>query len=313
MKAAPKRLPPWVANRTGILTAGDDLKRRLRRGRLVTVCEEARCPNLGECFSRGTATFMLLGEHCTRRCGFCSVSTGKGAAPDPLEPRRVAEAAAEMELGYVVVTSVARDDLPDEGATHFAQTIAALKRRIPGIGVEVLTPDFGGREELLAIVIRARPEVFAHNVETVCRLTPAVRGRATYERSLDVLRRAALLAGHEPVADSEAAVQVKTSLMVGLGENRAELSRAMADINETGCRLLTVGQYLRPTRTQMPVERYYEPVEFDEIAAEAREIGFAEVASGPLVRSSYRADALYNTARGPVRDRADDTTGETTG
>ena len=160
VKRAVQRLPPWVANRAGILTVGDDLKRRLRRGRLVTVCEEARCPNLGECFSRGTATFMLLGDQCTRRCGFCSVSTGKAGPADPLEPRRVAEAAAEMELRYVVVTSVARDDLPDEGAGHFAAVIEALRRRIEGVGVEVLTPDFGGSGERIATVLDAAHDVF---------------------------------------------------------------------------------------------------------------------------------------------------------
>jgi len=286
----PKRLPPWVTSRTGLLGPGDDLKRRLRKGRLVTVCEEARCPNLGECFSRGTATFMLLGERCTRRCEFCSVSTGRSGPADPLEPRRVAEAAADMELTYVVVTSVARDDLPDEGAGQFAATVAALKHRLPGVAVEVLTPDFGGRDELIGTVIDARPEVFGHNLETVARLTPVVRGRARYERSLEVLATAASM------CDRAGYGQVKTGLMVGLGETRAELSQALADARATGCALVTVGQYLRPTREQMPVERYVEPAEFDEIADEARELGFAEVASGPLVRSSYRADQLYRTA-----------------
>jgi lipoic acid synthetase len=282
-----------VANRTSVLGAGDDLKRLLRRANLVTVCEEARCPNLGECFSHGTATFMLLGDQCTRRCSFCSVATGHGASVDPLEPHRVAQAAADLGLRYVVVTSVARDDLPDQGAGHFAATIAALKRKIPGVGVEVLTPDFNGRADLVETVVDARPEVFSHNVETVERLTPVVRGRARYARSLEVLatgaRRAADLAEREG-----ARVLVKTGIMVGLGETRAEVSRTLADVRATGCELLAVGQYLRPTREQREVERYVEPHEFDEIAAEAREIGFREVAAGPLVRSSYRADALFN-------------------
>lgn len=306
VKPTVQRLPAWVANRTGILTVGDDLKRRLRSGRLVTVCEEARCPNLGECFSRGTATFMLLGDQCTRRCGFCSVSTGKAGPADPLEPRRVAEAAADMALRYVVVTSVARDDLPDEGADHFAATIEALRRRIEGVGVEVLTPDFGGRRECIATVVDAAPDVFAHNVETVCRLTPSVRGRARYERSLGVLEAAAdLVARRRAAGCDRPATLVKTGLMVGLGETRAELGRAMSDVRATGCSLLTVGQYLRPTRAQLPVDRYYEPAEFDEIAEEARELGFAEVASGPLVRSSYRADALYNVGLGRMGEAED--------
>jgi len=185
---------------------------------------------------------------------------------------------------------VARDDLPDQGAGQFVETIAALKRRIPEVGVEVLTADFNGDQELITRVVEAGPEVFGHNLETVCRLTPAVRGRAKYERSLSVLEIASLL------CDRRGSGQVKTGLMVGLGETRAELSRTMADIRSTGCRLLTVGQYLRPSRKQMPVERYVEPEEFNEIAVEARELGFAEVAAGPLVRSSYRADALFQLA-----------------
>lgn len=289
MTATAKRLPPWVANRTSLLGPGDGLKRRLREGSLVTVCEEARCPNLGECFGRGTATFMLLGERCTRRCGFCSVDTGRGAPADPEEPFRVAEAAADLGLRYVVVTSVARDDLPDEGADQFAATIAALRARIDGVGVEVLTPDFNGRSELIARVVKAVPEVFAHNVETVERLTPAIRGRARYERSLAVLREAAEIAEREGRG-----TLVKSGLMVGMGETRAELSRTMEEIANTGCSLLTVGQYLRPSRRQLEVDRYLEPQEFDEIADEARTLGFSEVASGPLVRSSYRAEALVH-------------------
>jgi lipoic acid synthetase len=288
MPATVNRLPSWVANRSGSLAVGDDLKRRLRKSTLVTVCEEARCPNLGECFSRGTATFMLLGERCTRRCGFCSVATGRGAAADADEPRRVAEAAAELGLRYVVVTSVARDDLADEGAGQFVATVAALRERIPGVEVELLVPDFNGRRELIGAVVDAGAEVFGHNLETVERLTPTVRGRARYARSLDVLRTAAAL-----ITAAGGATLVKTGLMVGLGETRAELSRTMVDIHATGCTLLTVGQYLRPTREQLPVERYVEPAEFVEIEHEARSLGFVEVAAGPLVRSSYRADSLY--------------------
>ncbi len=289
---APLRLPPWVVSGTPQLGSGDELKRRLRRGRLVTVCEEARCPNLGECFTAGTATFMLLGDTCTRRCTFCSVATGRPSAPDPQEPARIADTAAALGLRYVVVTTVARDDLDDEGAGQFAATIAALKLRIDGVQVEVLTADFNGRRELIECVLAARPEVFGHNLETVRRLTPAVRGRATYDRSLEVLR----IAARHPSDDGKGVV--KTGLMVGLGETREELSGALRDIRATGCSLLTIGQYLRPTRNQQAVARYLAPVEFDELAVEARELGFVEVASGPLVRSSYRADRLFAASTG---------------
>jgi lipoyl synthase len=272
------------------LSASDDLKRRLRRGGLVTVCEEARCPNIGECFSAGTATFMILGENCTRRCTFCSVKTGRGAAPDPGEPARVAETAAALELRYVVLTQVARDDLDDEGAGHFARTIEALQQRIPGVEVEVLTADFNGRAELVETVMEARPDVFGHNIETVRRLTPEVRGRARYERSLEVL---AIAAG---IARREGSGLVKSGLMVGFGETGDDVEETLRDLRSAGCELLTIGQYLRPTREQRPVSRYYGPAEFDGLAALARGLGFTEVASGPLVRSSYRADRLFAAA-----------------
>ncbi|MFP6626897.1 MAG: lipoyl synthase [Deltaproteobacteria bacterium] len=290
MSQATKRLPPWVANRTGLLARGDVLKRRLRSNRLVTVCEEARCPNLGECFSRGTATFMLLGQRCTRSCSFCSVDTGRPLPPDLGEPDRVAAAAASMGLAYVVITSVNRDDLPDEGAGQFAATVRALRRRVAGVEVEVLTPDFNGREELVELVLDSHPEVFGHNLETVARLTPEVRGRARYDRSLGVLCTAASRCRRSGQG------LVKTALMVGLGEQRAELGQALQDIYSTGCRLIAIGQYLRPTRAHREVSRYVEPSEFEEIECEAREIGFDEVACGPLVRSSYRAESLYAAA-----------------
>ncbi|RMF22145.1 MAG: lipoyl synthase [Deltaproteobacteria bacterium] len=278
-------MPSWAVNRASLLGPGDGLKRRLRRARLVTVCEEARCPNLGECFGRGVATFMLLGDRCTRRCAFCSVRTGRPAPPDALEGPRVAEAAARLGLRYVVLTSVARDDLEDQGAGAFVAAIEAIRARIAGVAVEVLTPDFGGRAELIGRVVAAAPEVFAHNLETVERLTPEIRGRASYRRSLAVVAEAARRS-----ADTG---MVKSGLMVGLGETREEISRAMRDLRDCGCQLLTVGQYLRPTRRQRPVSRYLSPQEFAEIEAEARALGFAEVACGPLVRSSYRAEALY--------------------
>lgn len=292
MQTTVKRLPPWVANRAGPLSIGDPLKKRLRSARLVTVCEEARCPNLGECFSRGTATFMLLGDHCTRSCGFCSVATGRGQAADPGEPDRVANAAADLALRYVVVTSVARDDLPDEGAGQFAETIRALRRRIENVQVEVLVPDFNGNEGLIGTVMAAAPEVFGHNVETVERLTPSVRGRARYRRSLDVIAAAKRMADRGADRGNRRTL-VKSALMLGLGETRAEVSRTLVDLRASGCELLAVGQYLRPTRAEVEVERYVPPEEFAEIEVEARALGFSEVAAGPLVRSSYRADALH--------------------
>ncbi len=292
MPVTQQRLPSWVVNRTGRLGNAEPVIRRLRKGRLVTVCEEARCPNIGECFDRGTATFMLLGDTCTRRCAFCSVTTGRPRPVDPLEPARVAETAAQMGLRYVVVTTVARDDLADEGAGQFVRTIAALRKRLPGVEVEVLTGDFNGREELLGRVIAARPDVFGHNLETVRRVTPQIRGRATYDRSLEVLRVAGRLVREQGFG------LVKSGVMVGLGETREELSETMKDIRSTGCSIITVGQYLRPTRAHHAVARYVEPHEFEEIAAQARAIGFAEVASGALVRSSYRADKVFATVRG---------------
>jgi lipoic acid synthetase len=290
MGEAAQRLPAWVRAEKRRLGASNDLKRRLRQGRLVTVCEQARCPNIGECFSSGTATFMILGENCTRRCSFCSVKTGRGAAPDPEEPRRVAETAVALGLRYVVLTQVARDDLDDEGAGHFAHTIEAVHAAIDGVEVEVLTADFNGRAELVDTVMAARPAVFGHNIETVRRLTPEVRGRARYERSLEVLALAAKTArrdGHGVV---------KSGVMVGFGETRDDLVETFRDLLASGCELLTIGQYLRPTREQRPVTRYYEPAEFDELADVARELGFTEVAAGPLVRSSYRADRLFAAA-----------------
>lgn len=285
-----KRLPPWVRSPTSQLGNTDALKKVLRRSRLVTVCEEARCPNIGECFSRGTATFMLLGDTCTRRCQFCSVNTGRPSVVDPLEPERVAAAAESLGLRYVVLTSVARDELPDEGAGQFAATIAALRRRIEGVEVEVLTPDFNGSHKLIDVVLDARPEVFGHNIETVARLSDDVRGRARYQRTLEVLTYAAARSGDDGFG------VVKTGVMVGMGESRDEVSELLRDVRSTGCRLVTIGQYLRPSLEQMPVARYVEPHEFEEMAIEARELGFEEVAAGPLVRSSYRADQLYAAA-----------------
>jgi len=261
-----------------------DTRRLLNGLRLHTVCVEARCPNLTECWSRGTATFMILGDVCTRRCHFCAVTTGKPLPPDEDEPQRLAEAAAHLKLRHVVITSVTRDDLPDEGAGQFARCIRACRLKLSGATIEVLVPDFHARAELIGTVCDARPEVYNHNLETVARLQPAVRPQASYQRSLDVLRA---VKGIDPQ------ITTKSGVMVGLGETKDELVQAMRDLRAVDCDLLTIGQYLRPGNEQMPVQKYYRPEEFDELANIAKELGFAGVASGPFVRSSYHAETLY--------------------
>jgi lipoic acid synthetase len=290
---AQRRHPDWIRAR---LPSGEnytDLKRILRGLTLNTVCEEAHCPNIGECWEQRTATIMILGDVCTRACGFCAVKTGRPTWNDEDEPRRVAEAIRQMQLEHVVVTSVARDDLPDGGAHIFAETIRALRRECPGMGVEVLIPDFNGEPAPLRTVMDAGPDILNHNLETVERLQKPVRKRARYARSLGVLQDAkamASAAGH--------AVHTKSSLMVGLGETRAELSQAFADLRAVDCDILTVGQYLRPSEKHLPLERYYHPTEFAEMKAEALALGFKHVESGPLVRSSYHArDQVPEEAR----------------
>jgi len=245
------------------------------------VCESARCPNMGECWEHRTATFMILGNICTRACGFCAVPSGKPAGPpDELEPERVAEAAQLMGLRYAVVTSVNRDDQPDGGAAIFARTIAEIRGRVPGCKVEVLIPDFRGDWHALETVVRARPDVLNHNTETVPRLYRAVRKGAIYERSLELLRRAKYLAPEMPT---------KTGLMLGLGETREEVLAAMQDLAAQGTDILTLGQYLQPTREHLPVVRFVHPDEFAEYKKLGEQMGFAHVESGPLVRSSYHA------------------------
>lgn len=281
----PERLPPWLRGARLMDPAVHPTRSALRRHGVHTVCEEARCPNRGECFGRQTATFMILGDACTRRCGFCAVEKGRPAPPpDPDEPRAVAEAARDLGLRFVVVTSVTRDDLPDGGASRFAEVIRAVRERSPGTLVEVLVPDFAGNTGAADRVLAERPDVFNHNVETVPRLYPTVRPGADYRRSLDLLRRAAAAPGIR---------FVKSGLMVGLGETREETLDVMRDIRGTGCRLLTIGQYLRPTRRNLPVERYVTPEEFTGFEAEGRGMGFEAVFSGPLVRSSYLAHEVF--------------------
>src|ERR1700726_2826561 len=258
-----------------------DLKRTMRTLDLHTVCESARCPNMGECWEHGTATFMILGNICTRACGFCAVPSGKPAGPpDELEPGRVAEAVERMGLRYAVVTSVNRDDQPDGGAAIFARTISEIRRRVPACKVEVLIPDFRGDWNALETVIAARPDVLNHNTETVPRLYNQVRKGAVYGRSLELLRRAKSLAPEMPT---------KTGLMLGLGEEREEVLAAMQDLAAQGIDILTLGQYMQPTREHLPVVRYVHPDEFAEYKKLGEEMGFAHVESGPLVRSSYHA------------------------
>jgi lipoic acid synthetase len=254
--------------------------------KLTTVCVEARCPNLTECWSRRTATFMILGEVCTRACKFCAVSTARPEPPEEDEPERLAEAAAHLQLKHVVITSVARDDLPDEGAGHFAACIRAVKERRPGVSVEVLTPDFHARRDCLETVAAAAPEVFNHNIETTAGLHKRVRPQAKYPRSLETLRLA---------KEVKPGWTTKSGLMVGLGESWDEILQVFRDLRAVDCDLLTIGQYLRPMHSarHVPVEKFYTPEEFDELGRIAEEHGFRGVASGPFVRSSYFAETLY--------------------
>lgn len=280
-----RRLPPWLKRP---LPPGDAMlqTRKLIDGlQLNTVCVEARCPNLTECWTRGTATFMILGDECTRRCSFCAVGTAKPLPPEEDEPERMADAAAKLGLRHVVITSVARDDLPDEGAGHFARCVAAVHERLPESTIEVLVPDFHGKPELIKVVTDARPEVYNHNLETVARLQKKVRPAARYQRTLDVLRTAKRL---------DPRIVTKSGIMVGLGETREELEQAMRDLVAHDCDMLTIGQYLRPgDERYAAVERYYPPEEFEELAESAKSIGFKAVASGPFVRSSYFAETLF--------------------
>jgi lipoic acid synthetase len=279
-----RRHPEWIRARMPTGENYHDLKRLLRGLQLNTVCEEARCPNIGDCWDQRTATIMILGDTCTRACGFCAVKTGRPTWFDDDEPRRVGEAVAALGLEHCVVTSVARDDLPDGGASIFAATIRELRERCPGMGVEVLIPDFNGAEAPLRAVMDAGPDILNHNIETVERLQKPVRKRARYDRSLGVLERAKTHA-----REAGRPVHTKSSIMVGLGEDRDELSRTFRDLRAVDCDILTIGQYLRPTEQHLPLVRYYHPDEFSEMKAEALALGFKHVESGPLVRSSYHA------------------------
>jgi lipoyl synthase len=287
----PLRLPVWARKGDPLSPAARPVRTLLREQKLVTVCEEARCPNLSECFSRGTATFMLLGDRCTRRCDYCAVATARPEPPDPLEPQRIAAAAAEMGLRYVVLTAVARDDLRDGGAAHFAATVRAVRERRPEARVEVLTPDFKGDPEALDAVLAAEPDVFNHNIETVPRLFPRVRPQGAYALSLDVLAA---------VKRRRPAQATKSGLMVGLGETDEEIDAVLGDLKARAVDIVTLGQYLRPTRQHAPVARYVTPDGLLRLAEKARAMGFAAVYSGVFVRSSYNAEELGHSLR-PTR------------
>jgi lipoic acid synthetase len=286
--ASSQRLPEWV--RRSVLNTEENrhVRKILKDKQLNTICESGRCPNKGECWAQGTATFLLMGALCTRTCKFCSVNKGRPGPLDESEPHRVAEAARQMGLHHVVITSVNRDDLPDQGAGHFARTITILYEAIPGVAVEALTPDFQGRRDCIATVLAAGPTVFNHNVETVPRLYKRVRPGSRYDRSLAVLATAKAIAPH---------IHTKSGLMLGLGETDEEVKAVLHDLRRHQCDFLTLGQYLRPTRDQLPVSRYVTPEEFEHLGQYAWGLGFKMVNSGPLVRSSYHAGELASQLR----------------
>jgi lipoyl synthase len=276
------RLPEWLRTKLPTSDTFGRTRSLLDELKLHTVCESAKCPNHWECWSKGTATFMIAGDRCTRACGFCAVSTAKPLALEADEPQRVAEAARRMGLRHVVITAVARDDLKDGGADHFRRTVEEVRRLSPEIVIEVLTPDFLDDERAIDSVLASNPHIFNHNLETVRRLTPGVRHRATYDRSLSVLRKVKALRG-----DS---VYTKSGLMLGLGERETEVLEAMQDLRAAQCDILTLGQYLQPTLKHLPVLEFVTPAKFAELKTQAEAMGFVHVASGPMVRSSYHAD-----------------------
>ena len=280
-----ERKPPWIKTRARMGPEYTELHALVKREGLHTVCQEAGCPNIYECWEDREATFLIGGEQCTRRCDFCQIDTGKPAALDTSEPRKVAESVQAMGLRYATVTGVARDDLQDGGAWLYAETVRQIHTLNPGTGVELLIPDFNAVPEQLAEVFGSAPEVLAHNVETVPRIFKRIRPAFTYERSLDVIRQA-----------RDAALVTKSNLILGMGETRDEISQALRDLHGAGCELITITQYLRPSKRHHPVERWVKPEEFVEMREEAEQVGFAGVMSGPLVRSSYRAGRLFQQA-----------------
>jgi lipoic acid synthetase len=285
------RLPEWLKVRMPGSPGFLDLRNKLRMAELNTVCEEAHCPNIGECWERKSATFMILGEVCTRACRYCAVTSGKPAALDLDEPARLGRTVEQLDLRYCVITSVDRDDVADGGSWVFAESIRQIHKRLPECNIEVLTPDFQGHWDDLRTVLDAGPAVLNHNIETVRRVFKSVRAKGDYDLSLELLRVS---------RESHPGIPTKSGMMVGLGETREEISQTMADLRAVGVDLLTVGQYLRPTRDHVTMDRFYHPREFREIEEEGYALGFKHVASGPLVRSSYHADDQLAAARGVV-------------
>lgn len=289
------RIPEWLRLKLPTENAFARTRNLLQDLSLHTVCESAKCPNHWECWSKGTATFMISGDRCTRACGFCSIDTSKPLPLETDEPERVAEAARRMNLSHVVITAVARDDLKDGGADHFRRTIEAVRQAMPGIVIEVLVPDFNEKDDAIDLVLEAEPEIFNHNLETVRRLTPEVRSRAKYDRSLAVLRKVKERRG--------SSIHTKSGVMLGLGETEAELLEAMDDLRSAQCDILTLGQYLQPTLKHLQVKEFVPPEKFVEYGRIARDKGFVHVASGPMVRSSYHADE-FEPERGSVTRRS---------
>jgi lipoic acid synthetase len=282
------RKPRWLRKRLPSGPDYENVRSLISRSHVHTVCQEAKCPNIWECFSQKSATFLIMGDRCTRNCRFCAIAQDPEGPPDPGEPVRVAEAAQKMGLKYVVITSVTRDDLPDGGAGFFAETVMEIRKRIPDALTEVLIPDFGGNRAALMKVVEIRPDVINHNLETVPRLYPLVRPQAIYERSLELLKRSRM---------HDSTIPVKSGLMLGLGETHAEIEKTLWDLLDAGCRILTLGQYLQPTIDQLHVDRFIHPEEFDNWKETALEMGFSAVASGPFVRSSFHAKEIYEKTR----------------
>ena len=286
-KRTPRRLPSWLKVKAPGSAKYLELKQLLKEGALNTVCEEAHCPNIGECWSLGTATFMILGDTCTRACSYCAVKTGKPQEPDLFEPARLAQTVERMKLEYAVITSVDRDDLKDGGASFFASCIRLINKRVPDCKVEVLIPDFNGDQDALRAVMNSNPSTLNHNIETVRRIFPKVRPKGDYDMSLKLLKNAKNL---------KPGIPTKSGLMVGLGETYSEITQTMTDLRNSDCDLLTVGQYLRPSQKHWPVVKWYTDSDFRKIKEEGLSLGFKHVASGPLVRSSYHANEQHEAA-----------------
>lgn len=280
--------PPWLKRRLPDGYICEEVTTLINDTKVHTVCQEAQCPNIWECFSRKTATFMIMGDHCTRNCRFCAVSNGPNRFPDPEEPFRIVRMVQNLSLNYVVITSVARDDLPDGGASFFVRAVKEIRRKVPHVLIELLIPDFQGNKDALRSIVEVRPDVLNHNIETVSRLYTIVRPEAAYRRSLDLLKH---------VATFDSTIVTKSGLILGLGEHPDEILDALKDLLDAGCQLVTIGQYLQPTKAHLPVERYIPPNEFDNWRNVALEMGFAEVASGPFIRSSYHAKQLYQAVK----------------